>query len=442
MENPLKKAGKWFEEKITTPVREAADKYIGTPVTNAVKDVKRATGIEATPIPESVKPKVDPSRAGAMATYGQQIQQQGQQFNPAQYGQNYFQPQTYSPIISSNTRNMPGIYSPAQRVPQAQGAVATPQLQNVAGQNQPTQLNLTTGTGPNTYTERAALLKALSGTTTPLNLASGYDPALRQTYVDMATSGLEEQKTAAMARLKEEQMKAGNYGSSVGQKQMSDLQKDYDRQVIEAGKQADLMQMQAEREDRYSNLAAEQSRVSQLAGLAGQSAGLDLSTAGYTRDTMAMQNNAEMIKAQYARQGIQIDNDTAMQMAQFQSNQQQQQFGNQMTGYQAQQAAQMAGYESEWQRYLAQQEQNRYGDTAANQAQQFNIGQQNTVQAQNYQAYQDYLRNLASYGSDQIDPQSRLNYELYLRQEAERQARAAATIGAAGQIASAYVGGR
>ena len=81
---------------------------------------------------------------------------------------------------------------------------------------------------------------------------------------------------------------------------MADLAAQYDRQVIEAGQQADLMQMEAEREDRYRNLSAEQSRIAQMAGIAGQSAGLDLSTAGYTRDTMAMQNNAEMIKAQYA----------------------------------------------------------------------------------------------------------------------------------------------
>ena len=176
---------------------------------------------------------------------------------------------------------MPGIYSPAQRVPTAPGVVATPRLQNVGGQT-PTQLNLTTGTGANTYQERAALLGAMQGLQTPQNLAAGYDPNLRQTYIDMATSGLDQQKQAAIAQLKEQQMKSGNYGSSVGQKQMADLAAQYDRQIIEAGKQADLMQMEAEREDRYRNLLAEQSRIAQMAGIAGQVRG-DLSTAGYTR---------------------------------------------------------------------------------------------------------------------------------------------------------------
>lgn len=432
MANIFKKAGNWFEKNVTSPIVSGV-KRVGRDVDQAVfRPVGEATGLTTVKTPDSVKPKVDPSRAGAMAAYGQNIQQQGQQFNPSQYGPGYFQPQQYNPQVSSNTRNMPGIYSPAQRVPQSAGAVATPQLQNVGAQPQPTQFNLTTGTGANTYQERAALLGAMQGLQTPQNLAAGYDPNLRQTYIDMATSGLDQQKQAAMAQLKEQQMKSGNYGSSVGQKQMTDLAAQYDRQVTEAGKQADLMQMEAEREDRYRNLSAEQSRIGQMAGIAGQSAGLDLSTAGYTRDTMAMQNSAEMIKAQYARQGIQIDNDTAMQMAQFQSGQQQQQFGNQMTGYNAQQAAQMAGYESEWQRYLAQQDQNRYGDTAVNQAQQFNIGQKDTADVRNYVVYQDYLKNLANYGSDQIDPQSKINYELWAQQEADRRARAAATIGAVG----------
>jgi len=436
MANILQKAGNWFEKNVTSPVVSGV-KQIGRDIDQAVfKPIGEATGFTTVKTPDDVKPKVDPSRAAAMATYGQNIQQQGQQFNPSQYGPGYFQPQMYNPQISSNTRNMPGIYSPAQSVPTAPGAVATPGLQNVGGQT-PTLLNLTTGTGANTYQERAALLGAMQGLQTPQNLAAGYDPNLRQTYIDMATAGLEQQKQAAIAQLKEQQMKSGNYESSVGQKQIADLAAQYDRQVIEAGKQADLMQMEAEREDRYRNLSAEQSRIAQMAGIAGQSAGLDLSTAGYTRDTMAMQNNAEMIKAQYARQGIQIDNDTAMQMAQFQSGQQQQQFSNQMTGYNAQQAAQMAGYESEWQRYLAQQEQNRYGDAIANQAQQFNIGQRDTADVRNYGVYQDYLKNLANYGSDQIDPQSRINYELWAQQEADRRARAAATMGA---VASA-VGG-
>jgi hypothetical protein len=469
MANIFKKAGKWFEKNVTSPIvsgvkqvgrdidqaviqpavqgiknpiGSATDRYkrdIAKPIQAAGKSIDEAvfrpigeaTGLTTVKTPDDAKPKVDPDRAAAMSTYGKQIQQQGQQFNPSQYGPGYFQPQQYNPQVSSNTRNMPGIYSPAQRVPQSAGAVATPALQNVGGQN-PTQLNLTTGTGANTYRQQNALVDAMQQLQTPQNFAAGYDPNLRQTYIDMATLGLDQQKQAAMAQLKEQQMKSGNYGSSVGQKQMTDLAAQYDRQVTEAGKQADLMQMEAEREDRYRNLSAEQSRIGQMAGIAGQSAGLDLSTAGYTRDTMAMQNSAEMIKAQYARQGIQIDNDTAMQMAQFQSGQQQQQFGNQMTGYNAQQAAQMAGYESEWQRYLAQQEQNRYGDTAANQAQQFNIGQKDTADVRNYGVYQDYLKNLANYGSDQIDPQSKINYELWAQQEADRRARAAATIGAVG----------
>lgn len=426
IKDPIGATKKDLEVNIVKPI-QAAGRSIDREV---LRPIGQAVGLTDVKTPDSVKPKVDPDKAGAMADYGKQIQTQGGQFDPSKYGQDYSQPQSYRPQVSTNTGNMPGIYSPGQRVPTAPGAVATPGLQNVGGQA-PTQLNLTTGTGANTYRQQNALTGAMQQLQTPQNLTAGYDQNLRQTYIDMATSGLDKQKTAAAEQLKEQQMKAGNYGSSVGQKQLMELQQDYDRQVSEAGKQADIMQMEAAREDRYRNIGAEQSRIGQMAGIAGQSAGLDLSTAAYGRDTMAMQNDVEMIKAQYARQGIQIDNDTAMQMAQFQSGQQQNQFGNQMTGYGAQQGAQMAGYESEWQRYLAQQDQNRYGDQQANAANQFNIGQKETADVRNYGMYQDYLKNLSGYGSDQIDPQSRVNYEMWLQQQQDKQNRAAATIGLA-----------
>lgn len=448
MANIFKKAGKWFEEKITRPFVEGIKDPLGSakkrlnndiiqPIRDAGKSVDKAifrpigeaTGLTTVKTPDSAKPQVDPSRAGAMATYGQDIQQQGQQFNPSQYGPGYFQSQYYTPRVSA-TSGMPEAYSSSLNVPTSPTATIKPTIRQSGWT--PSLLDLRTDTAPNTERERSALMEAMQKLQMPQNIAAGYDPNLRQTYIDMATSGLDQQRQQAMEQLKEEQMKAGNYGSSVGQKQMSDLALQYDRQIIDAGKQADLMQMEAEREDRYRNLSADQTRIAQMAGLAGQSAGLDLSTSGYLRDTKAMQNNADMIRAQFERQGVQLDNDTAMQMAQFQNAQQQQQFGNQMTSYNAQQAAQMAGYESEWQRYLANQQQNQYADALWNQASQFNIGQKDTADVRNYGVYQDYLKNLASYGSDQLTPQSVANYELWAKQEADRRAKASATIGAIG----------
>ena len=535
--------------RVVSETGEFLDENIGKPLTGVVKDVKRATGLETTPTPEGVKPRVDPNKADAMAQYGKMVTGQAGQFDPARYGPNTFQARTFTPTQTDSSTRMPGTYQPGQipnaptklsatsitptgvvaapvntvgtvqaptapgmmNAPQTPQKTTTPQLQNVSGvplgmQNYNQQVD--------TSQEQAAVRQELSRLSNPMQLQSGYDPKLRQTYVDMATSGLQQQKEQALAQLKEEQMKAGNYGSSVGQKAMADLSAQFDRQVTEAGKQADMMQMEAEREDRYRNLSAEQARSGMVLNTAGAGANLNLSSQGFSRDTTSLQNQAEALKADYARQGIQIDNNTAMQMAEFSSGQnqqdfsnrmaqtgmtnqniqqqfqnqmsaagfnvqqaqqqfvnemtragftsdeaqklfqnqmtglnfnagqQQQGFQNEMTAAQMREAGQMAGYESDWRRYAAGQDEARYTDTLRNQAGLFNIGQADTADVRNYGVYQDAMRGLATYGSDQIDPQSRINYELWLKGQQDKNARLGATIGAAGTVAGAAMGAR
>jgi len=535
--------------RVVSEAGEFLDENIGRPVTGVVKDVKRATGFETTPTPEGVKPKVDPDKAAAMSEYGRMVTGQAGQFDPTQYGPNTFQPRTFTPTQTAAPVQMPGTYQPGQvpnapaklsatsiiptgvvaapvntvgtvqaptapgmmNAPQVPQKTTTPQLNQVSGvplgmQNYNQQVD--------TSQEQAAVRQELSRLSNPMQLQSGYDPKLRQTYVDMATSGLQQQKEQALAQLKEEQMKAGNYGSSVGQKAMADLSAQFDRQIIEAGKQADMMQMEAEREDRYRNLSAEQARSGMVLNTAGAGANLNLSSQGFSRDTTSLQNQVEALKADYARQGIQIDNATAMQMAEFSSGQnqqdfsnrmaqtgmtnqniqqqfqnqmsaagfnvqqaqqqfvnemtragftsdeaqrlfqnqmtglnfnagqQQQGFQNEMTAAQMREAGQMAGYESDWRRYAAGQDEARYTDTLRNQAGLFNIGQADTADVRNYGVYQDAMRGLATYGSDQIDPQSRINYELWLKEQQDKNARLGATIGAAGTVAGAALGAR
>lgn len=535
--------------RVVSETGEFFDENIGRPVTGVVKDVKRATGFETTPTPEGVKPKVDPSKAAAMSEYGRMVTGQAGQFDPTQYGPNTFQPRTFTPTQTAAPVQMPGTYQPGQvpgapaklsatsitptgvvatpvntvgtvqaptapgmmNAPQTPQKTTTPQLQNVSAvplgmQNYNQQVD--------TSQEQAAVRQELSRLSNPMQLQSGYDPKMRQTYVDMATSGLQQQKEQALAQLKEEQMKAGNYGSSVGQKAMADLAAQFDRQVTEAGKQADMMQMEAEREDRYRNLSAEQARSGMVLNTAGAGANLNLSSQGFSRDTTSLQNQAEALKAEYARQGIQIDNATAMQMAEFSSGQyqqdfanrmaqtgmtnqniqqmfqnqmssagfnvqqaqqqfvnemtragftsdeaqklfqnqmtglnfnagqQQQGFQNEMTAAQMREAGQMAGYESDWRRYAAGQDEARYTDALRNQAGLFNIGQADTADVRNYGVFQDAMRGLATYGSDQIDPASRINYELWLKEQQDKNARLGATINAVGTVAGAALGSR
>lgn len=443
--NAAKKAGNWVEEKITQPfvqgikdpvgqlkknagnaaegIRKFADENIGRPITDGiVKPIKRGLGLEETPTPESVKPKIDPSKAAALAKYGEMTQAQAEQFDPAAYGPNYFQARTFTPTITTGTANMPGIYSPQNATPATPGVQATPQMQNVG--NQGLQLrDVATGTGLDLYKQKAAIANAMSQYQQPQNLEAGYGDNFVENYVQRATSGLDQQKNEAMARLKEEQMKSGNFGSSVGQKQMSDLAASYDRQAAEAGNEANILQAQALREDRYANLNADLARTGMLGNLAGQGANLELTGQGYARDTAQLQNQAAMVKADFERQGIQIDNNTAMQLAQYGAGQTQQDFANRMSAAEFGRQGEQASYDSQWRRYLASQDVAAGQDALRNQAEMFNIALGDVADTRNYGMYQDVLRNLSAYGADTISPQSQLDYNLWMQQQAQKNQR-------------------
>lgn len=444
--NAAKKAGNWVEKNITQPVvklvkdpvgqigegvdsvKKFADENIGRPFTDAVvKPIKRGLGLEETPTPESVKPKIDPSKAAALAKYGEMAQAQAGQFNPAAYGPNYFQARTFTPTITTGTANMPGIYSPQNATPATPGVQQTPNLQNVGAQDLQLR-DVATGTGLDLYKQKSAIANAMAQYQQPQTIEAGYGDNFVENYVQRATSGLEQQKNEAMARLKEEQMKSGNFGSSVGQKQMSDLAASYDRQAAEAGNEANILQAQALREDRYANINADLARTSMLGNLAGQGANLELTGQGYARDTAQLQNQVAMIKADFERQGIQIDNNTAMQMAQYGAGQTQQDFANRMSAAEFGRQGEQASYESQWRRYLAGQDVAAGQDALRNQADMFNIGLGDVADTKNYNAYQDVLRNLSTYGSDLISPQSQLDYNLWLQQQAQKNQRLASTI--------------
>jgi hypothetical protein len=433
MANPLEKLKSWGEKtwqrNVVDPLQAAGnsiDKAVVRPTTNALGLTTEAT-------PDAAKVKIDPARAQGMANYGQMVTTQAGQFDPKAYGPNTFQARTVTPQITSNTGNMPGIYSPAAQTPQVPGQVAAPNLQNVSGQA-PALRNITTGNMANTFKQEGALADELSRLSAPTNMTVGYDQNLRDTFISNATSGLDKQKQDAVARLKEEQMKAGNYGSSVGQKQTAELMAEYDRQVAQAGQQADLMQMEAAREDRYRNVGVDQSRTGLLANVAGAGANLNLASTGFNRDTTSMQNQIEQIKADYARQGIQIDNDTAMAMANFSSGQNQQQFGNQMARADMTNAQNLTGYNSQWNRYNAQTDEKQRADQLTNVATEGNIARADAADVRNYGVYQDATQGLAAYGANTADPQSILNNQEYLRQQAEKQQRLGTTLNTIGMF--------
>lgn len=196
---------------------------------------------------------------------------------------------------------------------------------------------------------QSAITSAMQQAQQPQNLQAGFDPAMRETAIRLATSGLEKQRQDAMARLKEEQMKSGNYGSSVGQKALADLSMEFDRRISDAGSTIDLQNMQAQREDRYKNLDQNSARLNQIAGLAGSGQGMALSSADFTRQGINQNANLQTTEAQFGREGRgidtatnkynqefnrsgqQINNDTAMQLANYGSSEDQRNYANQMS---------------------------------------------------------------------------------------------------------------
>lgn len=458
----LKKITNWIGEKVTEPIKKAADKYIGQPLTQGVRQVKQAVGLEATPIPDEAKAKLDPRKTQALSEYGEIARKNAQnaqdpgayqpgRYNPRQ-AQNAQLPGTKfsTPAAAAQQNNIfipreagqgstrtfsagdpqnrwnergtapqqtnMGSLRPAQiqeysqqlalrragnqQLPTAtsEGAMQAPQLQNEQGvvpgsthsylynpqarferfdgkiglereggqpgvqyqregqqpgpemtregsqqkqqsqsesgqqltlereagnvmklgrQGGDIQLGREGSVGLQDDQFRGAIQQAIQEQMGPLSLAQGYDPAMRQKAVSLATSGIELQKQRALEKLKEEQMSAGNFGSSVGQAKMAELAAEYDRQSQQAMLSIDLQGLEADREDRYRNQSAQQQRLGQLASMAGQGQNLALTSGQFQRQGIGADNNAAMSEAEFARRGTAADNAATMNEMQF-----------------------------------------------------------------------------------------------------------------------------
>lgn len=171
--------------------------------------------------------------------------------------------------------------------------------------------------GLNSQPYTSAVQQALQEQMGPLNLQEGYDPAMREKAVSLATSGIDKQKERALAQMKEQQMASGNFGSSVGQREMAELAMQYDQQRQNAENQIDVQSMEAARQDRYSNQSAQQARLGQLAQIAGQGQNLELTGAQFGRQGIGADNAATMTEHEFSRRGTAADNASIAQEAQF-----------------------------------------------------------------------------------------------------------------------------
>lgn len=211
-----------------------------------------------------------------------------------------------------------------QRTPESM--VQQPQMQTEQGQG--VNFQSVAGVSPDNSRYQQALNLELERAQNPLQLDAGFNPEMRQKAIQLATSGIDMAKERAMEQLKEQQMKAGNFGSSVGQREMAELAMQYDMQRANAEANIDVQHMMAERDDRYRNVDAEMKRSGLTSGLAGQGQGMTMEEARMQIDKIGIDNAANQIAAQFSREGRQMDNATAMKLAEFARQGRQQDFNN------------------------------------------------------------------------------------------------------------------
>lgn len=456
-------------------ISDAWKKDIWHPITKATKDVAQGAGLARTPIPAGDRPHVDPSRAGAMAQYGNTIQNVMKTFNPLnmpnKYGEGYYRtrmmsPQVYSPHVAlpspvaqptvssgSNILNHNPIQSANPATTQAMSSsihpahMFTPQLSQARGGqvvsndvahyqpsmqsqgnigynpngflNQPhlqqvNSLNMESAIRPNNSADRNVIQNAISNNTAPLQLQQGLGNDYIQHMTDLANRRIDTQEQNAIRQIKDMQGRSGNLGSSVAQKQIANTIAEYDARKADAFDKAYLNNAQASREDRYRNLGANNAQTSLLSNLANTDYGMSMGNANFLRSGIRADNEARLNQAGFNNQVGQQDfanrNDLYNQdwnrsMAENRFNQGvgQQSFANQMA------------------LYNADVNQGRYADTLQNNAKAFNINQADTAEANNMRNYQEWLNMLAGYGSNQIDPQSMINYQIHQQEMANKQ---------------------
>ncbi len=361
---------------VTEPIKKYVTAPIGKAVSGLTEGIKEATGFKTTPVPDSALRQVDQGKAAALAQYGQGAMQRARETpQPGQYRSGTFAPQNIQGgMAPASTIDTSRIQAPTQQYQQPNAmsaqklagysqAVQGPQIamtgqapearrsesgrsiglqgeqeqrfnpnQMEASQK---QLQLTREGGNVVKLSRPGEISANTGfyqgntdraITTAANrldapLREGYNSrGEMDQYVNLQRVKADKEKNAAIARLKEEQMAAGNYGSSVGQKQIADLEERYAAQNAELENQMYMKDMEAQRQDRYSNEAINQQRIADLARYAGAGQSQAIGAAQFGREGAGQSNAAQLQEAQFNQGARGIDR--ASEMAEFESQRQ------------------------------------------------------------------------------------------------------------------------
>lgn len=353
---------------------------IGNSIKKGLSDfgesAKEAVGIKARELPDEAKLQVDPGRAAALSQYGQGVTSRyGQTQQPGQYTSPRYTPTKINnaPMGTSRLNETNVNYTPQQRQLPNTGysaqklagysqQVQGPQTQQVSNQplaqqrtedyrriglqdeqaqradaldrpwgNEGSQnLNLTReggnviklsqpGQQANNGFYKGNVDKAVMRASDQMGapLTEGYDPNMRNVAASLATARMGQKKQQALAAMKEQQMAAGNYGSSIGQKQLADLQAEYDQKEQDALNTIEMQQMQAARDDRYRNEDVTAGRINQVANISNAGQNMNIQDVGFGREGINMNNATTLQENQYNLGLRNTDRNSATQEAQF-----------------------------------------------------------------------------------------------------------------------------
>ena len=196
-----------------------------------------------------------------------------------------------------------------------QGGV-TPQL-SMEGQ-QGLGLGKVSGLAPDLNPYQTAVQRAMNERiNTGAITQQGFDPQQEAMAIQNATAGIDQQKSEALAQMKEQFSKTGMWGSSVAQAEMAKLGQRYDQQKQTATNNIRIQGLSAARQDRYTNAADAANRMNQISSLASQGQGLATQGASLKANFTAADNSAIQADAANLMNQRGIDRNTAMQLATF-----------------------------------------------------------------------------------------------------------------------------
>jgi len=256
-------------------------------------------------------------------------------------------------------------------------------------------------------------LKAAQAVSVPTQ--TGYDPAMKEAALAAQTSGIAEQKAEALQQAREVLGKSGITESTVGAKTLGKVGGQYDRTINEIRAGLEAQDLAAQREDRYRNQEAALRSVNQIAGLAGEGAGLT----GQAYDIARSGRGEEAgLRSEVRQERTYADsvNDKDFERWLIQN--------------QIDTSARGVDREEAWKVYNEQTRQAENAADTTNKASLFNLGQTQTEGERRQKQVMDLLEMIRMFGAgNQLTPESQIASQKYAAETSGQQNALSNTLG-------------